>query len=97
MNTIDLRDLAGEELAKWQKAFEEAGVDFEGQKENDPTMIPDEDFEDYAQELAEDTGMISRETQWPLTCIDWEQASRELKMDYSSVEVDGTEYWFRSY
>ena len=44
---------------------------------------------DYAQELAEDCGMLSGHRgspdsdithSWPFTCIDWERAGRELEM-----------------
>jgi hypothetical protein len=36
---------------------------------------------DYAQQLAEDTGDINWKTlRWPLTCIDWDAAWRELEM-----------------
>jgi hypothetical protein len=36
---------------------------------------------DYAQQLAEDTGDINGKTlRWPLTCIDWDAAWRELEM-----------------
>lgn len=59
------------------------------------TLIDDVYFEDYAQELAEDCGMIQADAQWPYTCIDWERAARDLRMDYSSVEVDGRTYWTR--
>ena len=30
------------------------------------------------------------------TCIDWAQAARELRMDYTSVDFDGVTYWIRS-
>lgn len=60
------------------------------------TLIRDSYFVDYAQELAEDIGAISRDFQWPLYCIDWEHAARELRMDYSSVAWDGVTYWVRS-
>ncbi len=52
-------------------------------------------FEEYAHQEAEDLGLISSETQWPATCIDWEQATRELQQDYSSVEFDGDTYYYR--
>jgi hypothetical protein len=58
------------------------------------TLIRDSYFEDYAQELAEDCGMIPKGLSWP--CIDWEQAARELQMDYFSVNFDGVDYWIRS-
>jgi hypothetical protein len=56
------------------------------------TLIADHYFKTYAQELAEDCGYMP---EWPLHCIDWERAARELKFDYSSVEFDGETYWIR--
>ena len=58
-------------------------------------FIADYYFEDYAQEFAEDVGAISKTTEWPANCIDWEQATRELQMDYTSVSFDGNDYWYR--
>jgi hypothetical protein len=59
------------------------------------TLIRDSYFEDYAREFAEDIGAIPEGLQWPCTCIDWEQAARELRQDYTSVEFDGITYWVR--
>lgn len=58
-------------------------------------LIRDDYFETYAQQLAEDIGAIDKAAQWPNTCIDWEQAARELQQDYTSVEFDGVTYWIR--
>jgi hypothetical protein len=58
-------------------------------------LIHDSYFETHAQELAEDCGMIERDAKWPYTCIDWKQAARELRGDYSSVEFEGVTYWYR--
>jgi hypothetical protein len=59
------------------------------------TLIRDSYFENYAQELAEDCGMING-SGWPNTCIDWEEAANELQMDYTSLDFDGVEYWIKS-
>jgi hypothetical protein len=59
------------------------------------TLIRDSYFKDYAQELAEDVGLLEKDLKWPHTCIDWDQAARELQRDYSSAELDGVTYWFR--
>ena len=59
------------------------------------TLISDSYFKDYAQELAEDIGAINSDASWPNNCIDWDQAARELQMDYTSVDFDGVEYWVR--
>lgn len=59
------------------------------------TLIRDSYFKDYAQELAEDIGATNPDAQWPHTCIDWDQAARELQYDYTGVEFDGVTYWVR--
>lgn len=59
------------------------------------TLIRDSYFVKYAQELADDIGATDSSQSWPYTCIDWAQAARELQMDYTSVEYDGTIYWYR--
>jgi len=58
-------------------------------------LIRDSHFRDHARDLAEDTGMLNESSRWPYTCIDWDQAARELRMDYSSTEFNGTTYWYR--
>lgn len=60
------------------------------------TIIPEAEFEDYARDMAEDIcGEQMRAATWPLSCIDWEQAARELKIDYTSADLDGISYLFR--
>lgn len=59
-------------------------------------LIRDSYFEEYARDLADDIGAIPADARWPLTCIDWEQAARELQYDYSLVSFDGVDYWIRS-
>lgn len=60
------------------------------------TLIRDSYFKDYAMELADDIGAIDKNAGWPLNCIDWDQAARDLQMDYTSIEFDGVDYWVRS-
>lgn len=59
------------------------------------TLIRDSYFKDYAQELAEDVGAVKVNATWPYTCIDWNQAARELQMDYTCADFNGVTYWFR--
>jgi len=59
------------------------------------TLIRDSHFQDYAQQLAEDIGAVDTNATWPNNCIDWEHAARELRYDYSSVDIDGVTYWTR--
>lgn len=59
------------------------------------TLIRDSYFQTYAQEFADDIGAIDRNASWPNTCIDWEQAARELQMDYTSIDFDSITYWVR--
>lgn len=88
-----------EELAELESLLDDLnGMGGDEQWEGDwypVTLIRDSYFQDYAQELAEDCGMIDTNAKWPMTCIDWEKAARELQWDYSSVEVNGVTYWTR--
>ena len=68
--------------------------------EDGATLIRDSYFEDYAREYAEECGYMEtargqRGISWPFTCIDWEQAARELQSDYTSLEFAGVTYWAR--
>jgi hypothetical protein len=58
------------------------------------TLIRDSYFEDFAQEEAEQLGLISSDMKWPYYCIDWSEAASELQMDYLSVDFDGVTYWY---
>lgn len=62
---------------------EDAEEAYQGQYDSD---------KDFAQEMADQLGLIDSNVQWPYTCIDWEHAARELMYDY--MEQDG--YYFRS-
>ena len=61
------------------------------------TFIRDSYFEDYAREFAWDIGRISDldSIEWPLNCIDWEEAANELQSDYTDIDFDGVTYWAR--
>lgn len=88
-----------EELAELESLLDDLnGMGGDEQWEGDwypVTLIRDSYFQDYAQELAEECCMIDTNAKWPMTCIDWEKAARELQWDYSSVEVNGVTYWTR--
>jgi hypothetical protein len=59
------------------------------------TMIRESYFQEYAQELAEDCGMIQKDARWPNNCIDWGAAADALKGDYTTVEYEGVTYYVR--
>ena len=60
------------------------------------TLIRDDYFTTYAQELADDIGAIPSDMSWPSCYIDWERAARELRYDYTPTELNGVTYWGRS-
>jgi len=59
------------------------------------TLINENYFEEYAQELAEDIGAIKDDIGWPCNCIDWEQAANELRVDYTEIDFNGNAYLVR--
>ena len=58
------------------------------------TFISDDYFEEYAQDLAEDLGLVDRENSMS-PYIDWAAWARDCQIDYSTVELDGTTFYFR--
>jgi hypothetical protein len=59
------------------------------------TLIRDSYFREYAEQFADDIGAINADATWPLCHIDWEAAAKDLQQDYSSVDFDGVDYWYR--
>ena len=58
-------------------------------------LIHKREFKNYAREFAEDIGVVDKRADWPMNCIDWDQAADELENDYSSFDFDGEEYLMR--
>ena len=58
------------------------------------TLIHENYFEDYTEELVTDCGYISRD--FPLwIMIDWNEKAENVKVDYFNVDFDGETYWTR--
>ncbi len=58
------------------------------------SLIKDDYFEEFAQQDLEDCGMIPRDLP-SFIAIDWTETADNMKQDYSSVEIDGTTYYYR--
>ena len=58
------------------------------------TLVCDSYFTTYARELLEECGTIPRDLpSW--VEIDWEATARNVRVDYTPVEIDGVTYWYR--
>lgn len=58
------------------------------------TLVCDSHFTDYARELLEDCGTVPANLpSW--VEIDWEATARNVRVDYTPVEIDGCTYWYR--
>ena len=94
-NDEDLDDLDKDELKVLQDLAKE-GEDYSSDWKYGEALIRDTYFKNYAMEVAYDFGAINPKAGWPNTCIDWDQATRELQIDYSIIDYDGIDYWIRS-
>ena len=92
---IDTNVDEAEELTTLNAVVEEM-EGYAGDKASDGiSLIRDSYFKEYAQEFADDTGVIHRNATWPTDCIDWDQAARELQMHYTNLEFEHVTYWYR--
>lgn len=57
-------------------------------------LIRDSCFADYARELVEDCDYLPRDLPHWIE-IDWDATARNVRMDYSCIDVDGDTYWYR--
>lgn len=70
-------------------------LDLDGSAYNSmETAIPDADFEEYAEQLADDCGLVDRDSSMRFY-IDWASFANDLKMDYTPFTFDGVDYWVR--
>jgi hypothetical protein len=58
------------------------------------TLIRDSFFADYARELLEECGELPRKIPHYIE-IDWQATARNIRVDYSSIEINGATYWTR--
>lgn len=58
------------------------------------TLIRDSYFTEYAREMLEDCDYISKDFPHWIE-IDWTATARNIRMDYTSTEIDGVIYWYR--
>lgn len=102
--TLDLSALPQEIHGAVEDAVTElnALLELEGEAESycsdwnhGATLIRDSYFEQYAEELATDCGMISRNARWPNNHIDWKAAANELKGDYTAISFYQSTFWVR--
>lgn len=84
-----------EELVNWLDLMEQA-EQYSGESFRNTQLINDNKWVEYAQQLAEDIGGVTRGAEWPFNCVDWEAAAEQLKQDYTSVSVDGNTFWVRN-
>lgn len=58
------------------------------------TLIPEEDWIDYVQELLIDIGDLPRNIPWYIE-IDWDRTAENIAQDYGKVDYLGTTYYYR--
>lgn len=79
-----------EEIDEIDSIENEIGSEFE----YGVTLIEEDEFEDYCQELVTDCGYISKDfPSW--IEIDWDRTADNMRADYSEVEYQGTTYLAR--
>ena len=59
------------------------------------TLIYEDYWIEYVQELCEDCGYISKDFPYWIE-IDWEATAKNVAMDYSTIELYGNTYYFRN-
>lgn len=72
------------------------GSDLKEYARNESTLVPESEFQDYAEALASDIGMVDTESAI-YQYVNWAKWADDLKIDYTEVDFDGNTYLIRSY
>ena len=91
-DTLDEEDLA--RLAELDELVKDLRDDLACADRKGYHFIPEQDFEDYAREMAEDSDGRKAFDRWPLCCIDWNAAADQLRADYNELEFEGVTYLY---
>lgn len=82
-----------EEL-KTLKAFAEEAEGCGDWKDGE-TLIRESYFTQYCEELLKDCGELPKDIPWYIV-IDWEKTADHIRIDYTSLDLDGITYLIRS-
>ena len=58
------------------------------------TLVPEDDWIDYVQELLIDIGDLPSDLPWYIE-IDWEKTAENIAQDYGTVDYMGATYYYR--
>ena len=79
-----------QQIIEIDKVEDEVGSEFE----YGCTLIEEDDFEDYVEDMLIGCGYISKDFPCWIE-IDWKATSENVKQDYSELEYKGDTYYFR--
>lgn len=88
-----------EALQEWDDKYKEELDELYTMRDEIPewrhgeALIAEEDFAEYAEQLADD--LYGIHNHWPFDHIDWDAAADALKADYSTIDYQGTTYFYR--
>jgi hypothetical protein len=90
-----LSDVDVEEARELQKLRNTVSKYSDDSFEDGITIVRDDHFVDYIQDLVEECGDIPRGLLPRYLRIDWQATAEELRPDFTSVEFFGRTFWYR--
>jgi hypothetical protein len=102
---MDQKESAQMELDVWESDNEDelnmlASINDEGEQASSDwthgeTLISSDYWVDYCKELCGDYGYLPKDVP-SFIAIDWDQTAENISADYTTIEIDGTDYYIRS-
>lgn len=88
----DQREIAAEFIRL--REFDSEGSDYAPDWRYGETIIREDYFAEYAEEMIKDVGDMPAETPGYIA-IDWDKTAENIKVDYTEIEYDGTTFLVR--
>lgn len=83
-----------DEWVKLREIIEEIDANAGDNCDDGVTLINESYFVDYVREMLEDCGEIPRDIPH-YVAIDWKQTADNVRVDYTFININGTEFWYR--
>ena len=94
-------ELCTKRIEEWHEENDEELKELNDLKDEVPewsygnTLVPDEEWIDYVQELLTDCDILPKDIPWYIE-IDWEKTADNIAADYGTVDYQGKTYYYRN-
>jgi hypothetical protein len=95
LSNLPEREVNEEEELEWLLKVEAEAKSYNEDYDCGESLINDEYLDVYAAEYASEIFPMDQLSHWPCNCINWVEATEELKKEMGRIDWNGSTFWIR--